>query len=475
MATRGSSSSDAADAASVWRPCAGDVRAVASSGVVPGSCRMREAPAFTRRERHLHPTTRDTARREAPAFTRREVHLHPTRRAAHARRSPRVYAAGGSPSPYVPRHPPGSPRVHAAGASPSPYVPRTAQPGSPRVHAAGGSPSPYVPRTRQPGSPRVHAAGASPSPYAAARRHTHREAPAFTRREPHLHPTSRAHASPRSPRVHAAGASPSPYVPRTPQLGSPRVHAAGASPSPYVAAPTQLGSPRVHAAGGSPSPYASRRTRAEKPPRLRGGRLTFTLASRPHAARKPPRSRGGRLTFTLRLAPTRAEKPPRKRSLPPFWQTGQLPRLPVHPRKGRQTLFSGLVRTALSLLASTTVARHPCPHDTLRFSHELGAPTRPTLARSCLATFGLSHNCRLHLSGEVRSPAVDRQRLPQVGMFSFPRLTRSHVMSIMFGLDAIARRVRYGVSGHLRRHSQHLLQAAEEAATSSTRRAIASG
>jgi len=83
----------------------------------------------------------------APPIPSRRV--HPT--------SPRVHAAGASPSPYVPpRAPHGSPRVYAAGASPSPYVPPRAPHGSPRVHAAGASPSPYVPTRAPHGSPRVH-------------------------------------------------------------------------------------------------------------------------------------------------------------------------------------------------------------------------------------------------------------------------------------------------------------------------------
>ena len=110
-----------------------------------------EAPAFTRREPHLHPTPpAPRAHPEAPAFTRREPHLHPT--------------------------PP----------------PRTRHPGKP-PRLRGGSLT-FTLRPRR------------------ARRTP--EAPAFTRREPHLHPTRPArHArDPGSPRVYAAGASPSPYV-----------------------------------------------------------------------------------------------------------------------------------------------------------------------------------------------------------------------------------------------------------------------
>ena len=49
---------------------------------------VREAPAFTRRECHLHPRPRVAARREAPAFTRRECHLHPRPRVAARREAP---------------------------------------------------------------------------------------------------------------------------------------------------------------------------------------------------------------------------------------------------------------------------------------------------------------------------------------------------------------------------------------------------
>jgi len=118
--------------------------------------------------------------------------------------------------------PQGSPRVHAAGASPSTYVPAPRRreapaftrreyhlpPTSPRRAAEkpprsrGGSLTFHLrPRAAPPRSPRVHAAGASPSTYVPAPRC--REAPAFTRREPHLHPTSRrcpAEKRPRPPR-----------------------------------------------------------------------------------------------------------------------------------------------------------------------------------------------------------------------------------------------------------------------------------
>jgi hypothetical protein len=54
-------------------------------------------------------------RADAPAFTRREVHLHPTCASALLPRCPRVYAAGASPSPY------GS-RVRAVGGARFPLV-----------------------------------------------------------------------------------------------------------------------------------------------------------------------------------------------------------------------------------------------------------------------------------------------------------------------------------------------------------------
>ena len=192
-----------------------------------------EAPAFTRRERHLHPTARAPRAAKPPRSRGGSVTF--TLRPAPPRRKP-PRSRGGSVTftlrPASPRA--GSPRVHAAGASPSPYGPRPRAPeapaftrrerhlhptaraaraakpprsrggsvtftlrpappraGSPRVHAAGASPSPYGPcRARR--SPRVHAAGASPSPYGPRRRAL--EAPAFTRRERHLHPTARAAA-----------------------------------------------------------------------------------------------------------------------------------------------------------------------------------------------------------------------------------------------------------------------------------------
>ena len=92
--------------------------------------RAAEAPAFTRRERHLHTTATAPARPDAPAFTRRERHLHTTATApAPAQKPPRL--RGGSVTftlrPPRPR-PPRSPRVYAAGASPSHYghrAPRT--------------------------------------------------------------------------------------------------------------------------------------------------------------------------------------------------------------------------------------------------------------------------------------------------------------------------------------------------------------
>ena len=165
----------------------------------------------------------------------------------------------------------GSPRVHAAGASPSPYAPRPRVQKPPR--SRGGSVT-FTLRTapRAFRSPRVHAAGASPSPYAP--RPPRSEAPAFTRREHHLQPTHRARAF-RSPRVHAAGASPSPYAPR-PRVQKPPRSRGGSITFNLRTAPARseapaftrrehhlhpthracaFRSPRVHAAGASPSTY----------------------------------------------------------------------------------------------------------------------------------------------------------------------------------------------------------------------------
>ena len=131
--------------------------------------------------------------------------------------------------------------------------------GSPRVYAAGGSPSTYVPRSRPQKPPRsrggritfnLRAGGIRPGA----------EAPAFTRREDHLQPTSRGHAGSEAPAFTRREDHLQPTCPRTP---------------------------------------------AQKPPRSRGGRITFNLRTARHQAsgsrqRKPPRSRGGRITFNLR-------------------------------------------------------------------------------------------------------------------------------------------------------------------------------
>ncbi len=67
---------------------------------------------------------RRAVRAEAPAFTRREVHLPPTHRAApSARKPPR--SRGGRFTFHrrsAPRRPCGGPRVYAAGGSRSPYA-----------------------------------------------------------------------------------------------------------------------------------------------------------------------------------------------------------------------------------------------------------------------------------------------------------------------------------------------------------------
>jgi hypothetical protein len=106
----------------------------------PAILPRREAPAFTRRERHLHPTSRLRGQLEKPPRSRGGSVIFTLRRASAGNwRSPRVHAAGVSPSPYVPApcrreaSVPSQTRVSALGS------------GSPRVHAAGVSPSPYVP------------------------------------------------------------------------------------------------------------------------------------------------------------------------------------------------------------------------------------------------------------------------------------------------------------------------------------------
>jgi hypothetical protein len=169
---------------------------------------------------------------------------------------------------------------------------RTSAPRSPRVHAAGASPSPYaaphcVCRAQKP--PRSRGGSFT----FALRRPTLRlpraEAPAFTRWELHLRPTPphTASATRRSPRVHAVGASPSPYA--APHCvchpGSPRVHAVGASPSPYAPHPAQP---------------------AQKPPRSRGGSFTFALRAFASAwgslAQTLPQERETRLRGSSRRA-----------------------------------------------------------------------------------------------------------------------------------------------------------------------------
>jgi hypothetical protein len=163
------------------------VRSTFLAGLVPAARENRTQPVTyltflnyqnNRAIRTIVPRTVSSARPEAPA--------PPCAGKPPRAGSPRVYAAGASPSPYVCRAP-----AHA----PRPRKPPRA--GSPRVYAVGALPSPYVAGTPA----RAPEAPACP------------EAPAFTRREPHLHPTSPAPShAPGSPRVYAAGASPSPYV-----------------------------------------------------------------------------------------------------------------------------------------------------------------------------------------------------------------------------------------------------------------------
>jgi hypothetical protein len=286
-------------------------------------------------------------RPEAPAFTRREVHAHPTHDTApFARKPPR--SRGGRFTLTLrttPRRPRGSPRVHAAGGSRSPYARhRAVRPEAPaftrrEVHAHpthDTAPSARKPprsrggrftltlRTtpRRPrGSPRVHAAGGSRSPYA-RHRAVRAEAPAFTRREVHAHPTHDTAPSARKPPRSRGGRFTLTLrtTPRRPR-----------------------GSPRVHAAGGSRSPYARHRAvRAEAPAFTRREVHAHPTHDTAPSARKPPRSRGGRFTLTLRTTPRRPRGSPRVHaaggSRSPTHDTAPSARKPPRSRGGRFTI-----------------------------------------------------------------------------------------------------------------------------------------
>ena len=145
---------------------------------------------------------------DAPAFTRREAHLHPTPPASRALGSPRTRMPprlrGGRLTFTLrpPRPALGSPRTDAprlrGGRLTFTYAPRPALSRDEPPRLRGGRLTftlrPPRPRTRKPAHP---------------------DAPAFTRREAHLHPTPpRPRTKPRTgcPRVYAAGGSPSPYA-----------------------------------------------------------------------------------------------------------------------------------------------------------------------------------------------------------------------------------------------------------------------
>ena len=118
---------------------------------------------------------------------------------------------------------------------------------------------------------RVHAAGASPPPY--DQPHHHRtEAPAFTRRERHLHPTcgppSRAEKPPRS---RGGSLTFTLRAARPRAKKPPRSRGGSLTFTLRPAPPRSQRSPRVHAAGASPSPYEGPATIAKQPPRSRGG------------------------------------------------------------------------------------------------------------------------------------------------------------------------------------------------------------
>ena len=93
------------------------------------------------------------------------------------------------------------------------------RPGSPRVHAAGGSPSTYGRTMPAQKPPRSRGGRVT---FNLRANHARPEAPAFTRREGHLQPTGEP-CPPRSPRVHAAGeCSPSTYGRTMPAQKPPR-------------------------------------------------------------------------------------------------------------------------------------------------------------------------------------------------------------------------------------------------------------
>jgi hypothetical protein len=180
----------------VWRSPRVYAAGASRSPYDPSASACGEAPAFTRREPHVRPTTLPQPRVEKPPRLRGgslTFALRPFR--IRVWRSPRVYAAGASRSPY-------DPSASARGEAPAftrrePHVRPTTLP-QPRVEKPprlrGGSLTfalrPF--RNRVWRSPRVYAAGASRSPYDPSATACG-EAPAFTRREPHVRPTTLPH------------------------------------------------------------------------------------------------------------------------------------------------------------------------------------------------------------------------------------------------------------------------------------------
>jgi len=238
---------------------------------------------------------------EAPAFTRRESHLHATspRRPAPPR-SPRVHAAGASPSTYVPapRHREGRAFTRRESHR-QPTSPRRAAEKPPR--SRGGSLTFHLrPRAAPPRSPRVHAAGASPSTYVPAPRH--REAAVFTRREPRFYPTSRRYPAenrPPRPRPECLLSRVCSPAPRRREANAPSETRVSGLRRRRYPAENRSPPPRPECLLSRP-PRPECLLSTEKPPRSRGGSLTITLRRLRTQPEKPPRSRGGSVTFTLR-------------------------------------------------------------------------------------------------------------------------------------------------------------------------------